>query len=239
MIHRFFATIFSLLLVSAAFAGDATGAQDAAEVQDATVVQNSGFLGDDAVYARLEDVKINKGSKAKRWIGPSLSLANYQKVLIDNVVLYPEPSPGPQVSAETLDKISAYLSEKLKEKVGAVLNLAEEAGPGVMQLQVAVTGVAIKTEGMKVYEVLPVAAIFGGVKAMTGRRDRDVHVFLEARMLDSQTGELIGAAMRRVEGEDLKGKKDQLSLADMQPALDQITDEAASNLSGMLEANPQ
>lgn len=197
--------------------------------------QYSGFLGDDSVYAQLEEVELHKKVKGQRWIGPSLNASNYQSVLVDDVVLYPEPEPGPQVSAETLDEIRGYLTTELKKKVGATLTLADAAGPGVLELQAAVTGVTVKTESMKAYEVVPVAAIFGGFKALTGKRDRDVTVFLEARLVDSQSGELVGAAMRRVEGEDLKGKKDQLTLKDMKDSLDQVTDDAAGTLSTVLQ----
>jgi hypothetical protein len=70
---------------------------------------------------------------------------------------------------------------------------------------------------------------------MSGKRDRDVHVFLEARLVDSQSGELVGAVMRSVAGEDLKGKKDQLTLKDMQDSLDQVSDDAAGALGTVLK----
>ena len=197
--------------------------------------QYSGFLGDDSVYAKLEEVELHKKIKGHRWIGPTLNVSNYQSVLVDDVVLYPEPEPGPQVSAETLEQIRDYLTTELKKKIGAALTLAEAAGPGVLEIQGAVTGVAVKTESMKAYEVVPVAAIFGGIKAMSGKRDRDVHVFLEARLVDSQSGELVGAVLRRVAGEDLKGKKDQLTLEDMQDSLDQVSDDAAGALGKVLK----
>ncbi len=88
---------------------------------------------------------------------------------------------------------------------------------------------------MKAYEVVPVAAIFGGIKAMSGKRNRDVNVFLEARLVDSQSGELVGAVMRSVAGEDLKGKKVQLTLKDMQDSLDQVSDDAAGALNTVLQ----
>ena len=197
--------------------------------------QHSGFLGDDSVYAQLEEVELHKKVKGQRWIGPSLNISNYQSVLVDDVVLYPEPEPGPQVSAETLDQIRDYLTTELKKKIGATLTLADAAGPGVLEIRGAVTGVAVKTEGMKAYEVIPVSAIFHGIQAAAGKRDRDVHVFLEARLVDSQSGELVGAVLRRVAGEDLKGKKDQLTLKDMQDSLDQVSDDAAGALSTALK----
>jgi hypothetical protein len=191
--------------------------------------QYSGFLGDE-VYAKLELVEIRKGTVAQRWVGPKLNFANYKSILVDDVVLYPKPQPGPQVSAETLKAIQDYVSEKLTMKVGSVLNLADGPGSQVLRLQAAITGVEIKTEGMKAYEIVPVAAIFGGLKAATGKRDREVRVFVEAKFTDSVTGELVGAAVRRIEGEKLKGKKDQLSLEDMQENLDSAADDAKNTL---------
>lgn len=193
----------------------------------------SGYLAED-IYPKLEEIEIHKGVTAKRWIGPRLNFSNFKSVLIEDVILYPEPEPGPQVSAETLEAIRSYATEKLTAKVGSVLKLADEPGPQVLRVQAAITGVEIKTEGMKTYEIVPVAAIFGGLKALTGKRDREVHVFIEVSFSDSETGEVVGAAVRSVEGEHLKGKKDQLGLEDMQESLDSATDDAQKVLAGIL-----
>lgn len=198
----------------------------------------SGYLGPE-VYAMLEEVEIRDGRKSQRWLGPKLNFANYKRVLIEDVILFPEPQPGPQVSAETLDAVRAYLTEKLKEKVGEVLVLTEEPGPEVLRFELAITGVQISTEGMKAYEVVPVAAVFGGLKALTGSRDREVRVFIEGRMSDSVTGEMVGAGIREIQGENLKGKKDQLELEDMRENLDTATDDAHYTLTRMLQEQQQ
>ncbi len=226
LIRSFTVTLAILCAVPALAAGDELPA-------------HSGFLGDDAVYARLQEVEIRKGVNGQRWIAPSLNLANYKSVLVADVVLYPEPEPGPQVSADTLQEISSYLTEKLQSKVAAVLKTTDTPGPGVLKMETAVTGVVIKTEGMKAYEVLPVAAVFGAFKASTGKRNRDVRVFVESRFLDSESGELLGAVIRQLEGEDLKGKKDKLTLEDMQASLDELTDDASNGLSAAMQASAE
>lgn len=198
---------------------------------------NSGFLGDDAVYSQLEEVTLHKGVTGKRWLGPSLNLANFQSVMVEDVQLYPEPKPGPQVSAEVLEQSTQYLTRQLRNKVGSVLNLADAAGPGVLRMETAITGVSVKTEGMKAYEIIPVAALFGAAKAASGKRDRDVLVFVEVRLIDSASDELVGAAMRQIEGEHLKGKKDQLNLDDLKGSLDQATDDASKALSTVFKAD--
>ncbi len=193
----------------------------------------SGYLGPE-VYALLEEVQTHDGTTVKRWIGPKLSFANYKKVLIEDVILFPEPEPGPQISQETLDAVRAYLTEKLKVKVGAVLSLTTEPGPQVLRMQVAITGVEITTEGMKVYEVMPVAAVFGGFKALTGTRDREVAVFVEGKMSDSVTGEMVGAVVRRLKGDKLDGTREQLKLEHLQGNLDSALDDAQGEFSEML-----
>ena len=79
-----------------------------------------------------------------------------------------------------------------------------------------------------------------GVSAPVDREDRpddDRHV--EARLLDSESGELIGAVIRQLEGKDLKGKKDMLTLEDMQESLDELTDDASNGLSAALQAGAE
>ncbi len=189
-------------------------------------IPRSGFLPDD-VYDRLQNIETNKEVKARRWIGPQLNLTNYKKVMIDEVVMYPEPEPNERVSAETIDAINEFTTRILRDKVGEVLNLAWESGPEVLRMRSALTGFHIETEGMKAYEVLPVTAIFGAAKAMSGTRDQDVWLFYETRFEDSVSGELVGAGMRAVKGDQLKGKKDKLSLEHMKESLNAATDEGS------------
>jgi len=193
----------------------------------------TGYLGPE-IYAKLSDVEVRKGIKVRRWVGPKLNFANFKSVLVDDVIFHPEPEPGPQVSAETLDAVRASLTGKLRDKIGTVLNLSSAPGPEVLRLQVAITGVEIKTEGMKVYEVLPIAAVFGGLKALTGTREREVQVFLEFKVSDSETGEVIGAAVRRVTGENLENARQQLKLDHIVEDLEAVAVETQNVLSEML-----
>lgn len=191
-------------------------------------IAKSGYLGSDEVYDRLVETKTKNGKVVYRWRDSRLTKENFNSVLIEDVVLYPAPEPNEQVSEDTLRRISAYTTNLLKEKIGAIVPLADGPGPGVLVMQPAITGVVIQTEGMKAYEILPVAAVFGAAKAAAGKRAQDVFVRAEVRFVDSADGTLVGAAMRRVEGEELKGKKDQLEVEDMHDSLEHSTTEAAS-----------
>jgi len=192
----------------------------------------SGYL-DAETYKKLEAVEVRDGATSYRWVGPKLNFANYKKILIEPVVLFPKPEPSEQVSQETLDQVTDYVTLKLVDKIGAVLQLSFDPGPDVIRMQPAITGVEIKTEGMQARELVPVAAIFGGLKAITGTRDQDVLVYFEAKFLDSVTGELIGAAVRRVKGEQLEGTRDKLELKDLEASLDQASSDGQAAFKGM------
>lgn len=124
------------ITVAALLAGSLVG-MGTSPVWAADEPANSGFLGDDSVYARLQEVEIHKGVKGKRWFAPHLNPTNYQSALVDDVVLYPTPEPSPQVSADTLEDITQYLSSQLHGKIGAVIPLADTAGAGVVHIQTA------------------------------------------------------------------------------------------------------
>ena len=203
---------------------------------DPAGAKQSGFLGGEAMYARQQEVVLRDGMKAQRWIAPDLRYMNYRKVLIDEVMLYPKPEPGPQVSAGTLDEMGIYTTGILRERMASSIGLADGPGEGVLRIQAAITGFEVKTEGMKRREILPVAAALGLLSTATGTRDRKVYVYLEARLVDSRTGELMGTSMRRIQGEDLEGKKDQLTLDDMRKSLDEAAADAADGIVGMLAA---
>ncbi len=196
---------------------------------------SGGYLGEE-IYQKLEDVESSSGRMVKRWIGPKLSFANYKTLLVEDVIFHPEPKEDAQIKKENLEAIRAYFTLKLRERLGDIFTLAEEPGAGVMRIRVAITGVDIKTQGMKGYEVLPVAAVFGGVKALTGSRKREVRIFIEAKVSDSLTDETIGAAVERTAAESLKNKREELELDHMQGNLKELADEARLVLEGLLEA---
>lgn len=95
------------------------------------------------------------------------------------------------------------------------------------------TGVAVKSEHLHAYELVPVSAIFHGVQAARGKRAENVLVSVEVKLLDGESGEMVGAVVRHLQGNDLKGKKDQLVLADMLDSLNQVSDDAAGSLSAI------
>ena len=171
--------------------------------------QYSGYLSD---YTPLKAVETPSGGVTLRWISEKVAEKSYHSVILDKSVLYPEPKSSAQVSEAVLQQLSWTLDKALSDAAKGTFKIVKNPGVGVLRIRPAITGVEHSMEGMKPIEILPVALVLGVGKAVAGTRDRDVDVFLEVEVTDSQTGELLAAAVRKGEGEQLENDTEQLSM---------------------------
>jgi len=190
----------SLLLVSsAAWAGDQT--------------TYSGFLGD--AYPKMTEAKSPSGQKVKRWLEPEVVAANYDALLIDKTVLFPEPIGTDQMSVATLKEITAYMDEALKRELADVVTLVDKPGPRTLKLRVAITAAAAKDLGLKPYQYLPIAFVL-----TAGQTTKKATLAIEYEVRDATTDKVVGGGMREGAGQDLKSTKQKLTLESVKPAVD-------------------
>jgi Protein of unknown function (DUF3313) len=159
-----------------------------------SAVDHSGYLSD---YSRLQDVSTEEGS-LQRWLDSSVTGGNYKKLMIDPVIMFQDG--GATLSAEQqaeVDKFSADFDQLLLSSLSGVVEVVAQPGPDVVRVKPAVTSVTTATEGMKAYEVIPIAALIGGSMALAGARDQVIILSLETKLEDSQSGNLVGAAVRK------------------------------------------
>lgn len=174
---------------------------------------NSGFLAD---YSVLSETKDSSGDKVMRYVNPKFTSADYQAVILDPVQYYPAPKPTDQVTTSTLTEISNYVNRGLSEKLGGKITLVGEPAPGVARMRTAITAVTANTAGLKPRDLVPIGFIISSVKG----RDKEAAIQIEVEIIDSVTGELLGASVRKGIGAKLANKEDSLSLKDVQPLLD-------------------
>ncbi|SAL03762.1 hypothetical protein AWB81_06501 [Caballeronia arationis] len=189
------------------------------------VTQDSGFLRD---YSNLPP-----GRSVRTWVSPKLTPANYNAILLDPLVFYPEPRPNPQVSAETLQQILAYSNETLKRSLGQRFRVVDRPGPGVLRLRAAFTSVAAQGEGLKPYQYVPMAFVATmALRSATGT-PQEAYVVIEVEGTDSVTGELLGQRVRVGTGERLAKVADQkvITLDTIKPLLDELANGAFPELS--------
>jgi hypothetical protein len=184
--------------------------------------QYSGFLAD---YSRLQPATSPSGQPVMRWLAPGVSLANYQHVIVQSIGFYPAPSPSEQIGAPALADLQAYTSQQVKAAFGRRFQVHEagaQPGPQTLILRAAITGVDTRAEGLKPYEVIPIALVTAAVTSASGARDRTTELFVEAELLDASTGKPVLQVVRKGYGKELENREEQVTLATLKGVIDGI-----------------
>lgn len=142
----------------------------------------------------------------------------YDKVQLESVSVYASTAEQDIGIAE---EASAYLSDGISQLLENQGLLVSEAGPGVLRLNVAITGVEKSKEDLKAYNFIPVSAVFRAAQAATGNVATYIDAMFEAEMRDSVSGERVAAVVKKGISETEKRSGDELSFDDVKPTLDQ------------------
>ena len=185
------------------------------------VVEDSGFLRD---YSNLRETKDAQGNTIRAWVSPKLTPANYDAILLDPLVFYPEPRPTEQVSAETLQQILAYSNDVFKRSLSQRFRVVDRPGPRVLRIRSAVTGVAAEDEGLKPYQYVPIALVATMASRATSGTPQRAFMEGEVEASDSVTGELLGLWVRLATGERLSqvGDRKVVTFDTLKPVLDEV-----------------
>ncbi len=162
---------------------------------------NCGFLGGDC--SRLAAGA--DGQASLRYVNTSANWAQYNKIIIDPVMFWGNDTT--KVSAEDQQALTDYCYQVLREELGKKFQIVDQAGPGVMKLQAALTDAEGATPGLRTISmVVPQARTLNTLKyAVTG-----TYAFVggaqgEAKLMDAVSGQVLGEWVdRRVGGGSIK-----------------------------------
>lgn len=162
-----------------------------------------------------------------RWVSPSWNANAYDMVVFNKLEFYPAPKPDERVNRQTLDELQSYMTTKAKGVLGQKYRVvtdqdAAPAGAKPLLLRSAITGVSASNEGMKWYEVVPVAAVVGATEAATGHRTQDTNLFIEAEFIDAQTNQTVVKVVRKVFGTQLSNERQAITAKDFKAAIDKL-----------------
>jgi len=205
------------------FAGALVLAGCSSQKPDAS--QYSGFLGD---YSQLKPATSPSGQPVLRWVDPNLKLQNYSSVLVERPVYYPPPKPNENIDQKTLNEIPDYLKKQVELQLGNRYRIVQQADRDTLVLRTAITGVNISTEGLKAYEVIPIALVVAATTTAMGTRDQDTEVYVEFEALDGATSKPVAKVVRKGAGKTLENTSTHLSLTDLKPVLDGWARDAAN-----------
>ena len=173
--------------------------------QQARDVTESGFLGND--YALLREGK--EGEALLVYRNPDAPWSSYDKIKLDPVTIWAgEGSEFEDFSQPDRQTLADTLYATLVEELSQDFQMVDELGPGVLQVQVAITHAQTSNPTMDtISTVVPQALLLSQAKGLvTGKPGFVGEASVEARATDGETGDLVAAGVdRRVGGKSVTG----------------------------------
>jgi len=146
------------------------------------------------------------------YMNPKARWRNYNKIMLDAVTVWlGKDSQAHDTGVIPPDDVRALANsfyKKLSEHLSKDYTIVQSSGPDVMRLSVALTDVE---HGMPLLDtvstVVPIARVLSeGKKLGTGTQAFVGHASVEARIVDSQSGKLLGAGIDQRAGGKKLGK---------------------------------
>lgn len=180
--------------------------------------QYSGFLSS---YQGLEQAQSASGQTTLRWIDPKFSQAKYDSLIYQPVRFYPTPKPSERITQQTYDELLKYGNQRLAQTLSRRFKLVGfPSGSRTLEFRGAITGVSASTQGLKPYEVIPIALVAAGAMTAAGQRDQNTELYLEAELIDTSTGKAVLRVVRKDFGKTLSNDQQAVTFADLKPVID-------------------
>ncbi len=157
----------------------------------------TGFLGPDA--SKLQPGP--KGGAALVWINHSANWSSYNKILVEPVQFW--ASADSKVSTQDQQTLTTYFYNALKTNIAQNgFALADQPGPGVIRMQVALMDATTATPGLRTISVVvPQARVLNLAQSMaTGSYAFVGSAEAEMKATDSVTGDLLAEAVDKQAG---------------------------------------
>jgi hypothetical protein len=137
-----------------------------------------------------------EGQADLRYINPVARWTQYRKIMIDPVTFWDDDRGVPAVDQQTL---CDYFYEALMQQFGEHFEIVQRPGPGTMRLHVGITDATAATPVLRSVSMLvPQARVLATLKYLaTGTYPFVGGAQVEARITDSQSGQMLGEWVER------------------------------------------
>lgn len=216
----FVTTRLAVTLIALALLTGGARAQD----KGGAAPQYSGFLGD---YARLTPNPDNP--KTRRWINKDFDFKPYTQILLDPVEIWVSPtSEYKGASPDALKRMGDSFTNSFKKALQPGYTLVDKAGPGVLRIRIAITGINLVAPASNPAQFLPVVFL---VRAASGAMSaKDVVLTGEMQVLDPNNN-VVAAALSTGTGDKTVEEKQTITWKELQS----ITDKWAGGLRSALD----
>ena len=115
--------------------------------------------------------------------------------------------------------LSAALRQSAQDAPGR-WRIVNQADQDSLVLRSAISAVSLSAEGLKVYEVVPIALVAAAASTAAGTRDLNSEIYIELEAIDGRNSQPMARLVRKGHGLQLENDSTQLRLEDIKPVLD-------------------
>lgn len=199
------------------FGKDSAGSAAAVPTSKANTQNFSGYLVN---YSDMVESHTASGGTRLGWISPNLKKGQYTAIIIDPVGFYPRPPLRTKVSKGQMLAAVQYLVQEAKKEIGRDLKIVEQPGPGVLRWDAAITSTKSPHDAANPSLNQPVAMFFADASPTAVADGNGLLVFLESRLVDTQTQKVVAKSVRAGMGRALADSKARITMTEMKPVLD-------------------
>lgn len=191
-----------------------------------STVHASGFLGD---YARMQ--KVPGQLDTWQWVKPGVDWKRYTKIYLPPVEVWINPRaeyPGiqPEIYKQMTDQFRAAVTKSFR---AGGYEVVDRAGPGVLVIRFALTGVNPERPGFTPLDVLPIKIALDAARFATGTDKTVIAMSGEADVHDGASNErLFAQVTTRKDAHLFVGK--QITWADVSSGATEWAGQARSRL---------
>jgi hypothetical protein len=174
-----------------------------------------GFIGD---YSKFEPFESTDGLTSYRYVSPKLRSGHYRHVILEPVDFYPETTQVSDLDTDLLNQVKRYVDTGLAGSLEGRINIAREPQDDALVLIPRITSISMAFGDIKGRELIPVGAALAAARTAAGLRHQNIEFYMELKVIDSLTGELIGGSVKQGKGRETRGRV--VTFEDIQPLLD-------------------
>ncbi len=161
----------------------------------------SGFLPD---YSQLKEVTpAPEGMQVYTYVAPGVKRGDYHAVIVAPVTLYQTATKN-GITTQDITNAQVDLQNGIQTIVSQKIPLTTIPGPGVAQLNVAITGAEVNQEGMKPWNVVPISAAIKLASVATGLNGKIPVMVVEMKFTDSVNGRLLKEVFTTISGDQFR-----------------------------------
>lgn len=191
-------------------------------------IKNTQFSGYLVNYSDMKETHTATGGTSLRWVSSDLKKGQYHSIIIDPVGFYPKPPLLAKVSKGKMLSAVQYLAEQAKKEIGHDLKIVDKPGPGVLRWDAAITGVKGSSTSVPSTKNLPASMIFTDASPIAVPSEHGFVVYLESRLVDSQTKKVMAKSVRAGVGSKVADPKTKVTVEEIKPVLNGWVQDASA-----------